>query len=68
MDVQAATLEEALRHASAQAPGLLDCLAADGRLKPGYIANLDGRQFIRDPQTPLPDGGSLLLLSSDAGG
>ena len=38
------------------------------RLRDGYIANVDGQQFITDPHTILPPGASVLILSADAGG
>jgi molybdopterin converting factor small subunit len=44
-----------------------ECFEAN-RLKSGYAANLDGGRFISDPRTPLRDGASVLILSSDAGG
>jgi molybdopterin converting factor small subunit len=44
-----------------------DCLA-ENRLKPGYIANINGERFITDPATPIADGDALLILSADVGG
>ena len=43
------------------------CLDGD-RLATGFTANLNGERFVSDPATPLADGDSLLILSSDAGG
>ena len=41
----------------------------DGRsLRPGYIVSLGGDRFVSDPDTPLDDGNTVLLLSLDAGG
>ena len=41
----------------------------DGRhLRPGYTANLGGRLFVTDPETPVVEQDTLLLLSLDAGG
>jgi molybdopterin converting factor small subunit len=68
IDVEAATLQEALSCAVAHSPALLACCTADGRLKLGYVANVNGRTFVHDPHTPLDDGDSLLLMSADAGG
>jgi molybdopterin converting factor small subunit len=68
IDVEAATLQEALSGAVAYSPALLACCTADGRLKPGYVANVNGRTFVQDSSTPLDDGDSLLLMSADAGG
>jgi sulfur-carrier protein len=44
-----------------------DCLAS-GTLVSTLAANLDGRQFVSDPTTPIHDGQALLILSADAGG
>ncbi len=39
-----------------------------GSLRPEYLANLGGEQFISDPGFPLQPGDALLLMSADAGG
>ena len=39
-----------------------------GRLAEGFIFNLGGRDFLRDPATPLAAGARVLLLGADAGG
>jgi len=44
-----------------------ECLV-NGRLQSALTANLDGQRFISDPDTPIRDGQSLLILSADAGG
>jgi molybdopterin converting factor small subunit len=44
-----------------------DCLDGN-RLRPGFTANLRGERFVTDPQTPLAEGDTVLLLSVDAGG
>lgn len=41
---------------------------AMGTLAGGLVFNLGGRDFVRDPVTPLHAGDRLLLLSSDPGG
>lgn len=38
------------------------------RLRPDFIANIGGERFVRDPDTPLETGQTLLILSADAGG
>jgi molybdopterin converting factor small subunit len=68
MEVEAATLGDALREMRRRLPQLDQVCLADGRLGAGYLANLNGRNFVSDPATPLADGDSLLVLSSDAGG
>jgi len=41
----------------------------DGRqLRREFTANLNGRQFVTAPETPLQEGDTVLLLSVDAGG
>jgi molybdopterin converting factor small subunit len=35
---------------------------------PIYRFNLDGQQFVTDPQTPIRQGQSVLIMSADAGG
>lgn len=68
LPVEATTLREALQAVVRSHPGLADCCTHDGRLRPGYIANLNGRKFVRDEDTPLSAGDAVLLLSADAGG
>lgn len=49
-------------------PSLGDtCLTGD-RLRPGYVANLNGQRFVTDPSTPLAAGDCVLIMSADAGG
>lgn len=62
------TLGEVLRGTAEQFPALRGECLEDGRLRPGYLANLNGRQFVTDPDTPLADGDCILILSADAGG
>jgi len=61
-------LGEALAILSAQFPGLASQCLQGNRLAAGYTANLDGQQFVADPQTRLRDGQSLLIMSADVGG
>jgi len=62
------TLGEVLCNLARQFPDFAaDCIVNDS-LVDGYAANLNGQRFVRDPQTPIDDGDSLLILSSDAGG
>jgi len=49
-------------------PALAELCIDGDRLRRGYTANLNGRQFISAPDTPLNDGDALLLMSNDAGG
>ena len=68
LDVSASTLRGALQQALAQCPALEEVCTPDGRLRAGYLVNLNGCQFVCDEQTPLSDGDTVLLLSADAGG
>lgn len=61
-------LGQALRAAAARFPGLAAACVEDGRLRSGYIANINGRWFTSDPASPLKPGDSVLILSADAGG
>ena len=49
-------------------PGLAESCFDGPRLRPGYVANVNGDQFVTDPQTQLCAGDALLILSADAGG
>jgi molybdopterin converting factor small subunit len=64
-----ATLGDVLRELGERFPRLAgECLEPDGRLKPGYVVNLDGERFVGDPRTPLAGVKTILFLSADAGG
>ena len=61
-------LSEILRQLQQQYPALAsDCLD-DGRLRSGYVANLDGQRFVWEPTTPVRSGQTVLILSADVGG
>lgn len=68
VDVEAADLGTALERLVAAVPRFARSCLEGGRLKSGYVANLNGHSFTSDPRTPLADGDSLLILSADAGG
>ncbi|MBX9579162.1 MAG: hypothetical protein K2X87_02550 [Gemmataceae bacterium] len=61
--VEAATVRDALR---AACPGL--AVVRDGRVAPEYLLSVGGGRFTADPDEPLADGDSLLVLGADAGG
>lgn len=62
------SLETVIHHLAARFPSLAaECLQENG-LQPGYVANIEGQQFIRDPNTQLADNACLLIMSADAGG
>lgn len=65
-----ARLDEVVADLARRFPELAEaCFRPDtGGLKPGTLANLNGRRFVTDPATPLEHGDALLILSADAGG
>ncbi len=61
-------LDEVLRELGRRFPTLGEACFEDGRLRTGYVANLNGARFVTDPATPLSPGDSLLILTADVGG
>ena len=68
IDVEAATLGEALQQLSEPLPQFADACLSEGRLQPSFLANINGENFTTDPRTPLAPGDTVLILSADAGG
>jgi molybdopterin-guanine dinucleotide biosynthesis protein A/molybdopterin converting factor small subunit len=68
IEVEAATVGEALREAAARIPALVPEVIREGRLVEHWRANVDGESFVDDPATPLRPESSVLLLSAQAGG
>lgn len=66
--VEADDLGAALRTLADRLPEFGATCVDGERLRPGYVANLDGERFVVDPRTPLLAEVSLLILSTDAGG
>jgi molybdopterin-guanine dinucleotide biosynthesis protein A len=64
LDVEAASLGDAMREIAARCPPLGRELAATEH----WRFSLNGARFVEDPATPLADGDSLLVLSAQAGG
>ena len=62
------SLGEVLSDLAARFPAFAESCVDECRLRPGFMASLGGDRFVTDPQTPLGDGESLLILSMDAGG
>ena len=67
LEIDAATLGQALGTLAARFPGLNDLITRD-RLHPSLTANLNGDEFVSDPATPLARNDRLLILSADVGG
>jgi molybdopterin converting factor small subunit len=67
VEVQAATFGQLLTQLSAQFPSLRNFIHTD-RLHPTFVANLNGDEFISNPDTVLHEKDRVLILSADAGG
>jgi molybdopterin converting factor small subunit len=65
--VEAHTLGQLLETLADRLPRLSEVIDGD-RLHPSFAANLNGDEFISDPQTPLGANDCVLILSADAGG
>ena len=65
---QATQLGEVLRELADRFPALGETCIEGNSLRSGYVASIDGRQFVTDPGTTLAEGETLLILSADAGG
>lgn len=61
-------LGDVLVDLAARFPALAEACIEGRRLKPNFVANLGGRQFVTLPETPLTTGDTVLLMSLDAGG
>lgn len=69
VELRAGPLHQVLRALAAALPGLVpDMLAADGRLGAHALLALDGRELLTDPETVVPDGAVLVMISAQAGG
>ncbi len=64
----ASTLRDLLRELACRYPQFADALLRNGELRPEFIANRNGDEFIRDSETLLRDNETILILSTDAGG
>ena len=62
------SLGDVLEDLANRFPALAETCIDFRNLRSGYTANLSGQQFVTDPDTPLNDGDTLLLLNIDAGG
>jgi molybdopterin converting factor small subunit len=67
LEVQAETLGQLLGTLASRFPALRELISSD-RLHPSIAANLNGHEFVSDPQTALAESDHLLILSADAGG
>jgi molybdopterin converting factor small subunit len=68
IDVEAATLGEAIARVGEALPDVASTCFTGQSLSSGYLANVNGTEFTRDPESKLEPGDSLLILSTDMGG
>ncbi len=61
-------LGDVLRDLARQFPELGAACIDGQRLRPGFIVNICGNQFVSSPDTSLNAGDTVMLLSLDAGG
>jgi molybdopterin-guanine dinucleotide biosynthesis protein A len=65
---QGATLAQVFAALREKLPALADRVVnADGMVS-GYACNINGLDFVRDPETKIHSGDKVLILSADAGG
>ena len=67
MELEAETFGQVLGELSARCPGLSELITPAG-LHPSIVANLNGDEFVKLPETRLAEDDRLLILSADAGG
>ena len=68
IDLEAATLGEAVFALAEACPGLVPEVLADGRLNDLYLASLNGERFVSDPGTPIGPDDALLIVGAQTGG
>ena len=66
--LNAETVAQALRELGRLYPTLADDCLAVGNVPAAYRLSLNADRFVSDPETPLSDGDTLLLMSADVGG
>ena len=62
------TLARVVRELAQRFPDFGAECAKNGCLAKSYVANVGGNRFVRDADTTIRDGDTLLILSADAGG
>lgn len=68
IQVEAASIADALRALVSRCPALDRTVVRDARLLPSFMIAVNGLQMNADPQLQLRDGDVLVLLAADAGG
>ncbi len=66
--VDASTVAEALIALGEQCPNSVPEIVEHGRLDPHYMASINGGPFQADPEAPLAESDSLIILGNQAGG
>ena len=67
VEIEAETLGELLGTLASRFPPLRELITERG-LHPSVAANLNGDEFVSDPNKPLAENDHVILLSADAGG
>jgi molybdopterin converting factor small subunit len=65
---EGACLGDVLLDLGKQFPALAETCLNGRCLRPNFLANLGGERFLSAPESPVQEGDTLLLLSTDAGG
>jgi molybdopterin converting factor small subunit len=68
VEVEGATVGAALVRLGAACPGLVPDVIDGDTLAAGYLASINGEQFVTDACHPLVPGDTLLILGAEAGG
>ena len=68
VEVASLTLGDVLVAAGKQLPEFARTCLEGSHLKPGLLANINGRRFTTDTQTVLADQDGVLILAADVGG
>ena len=66
--VEAPTIRSLLGSLRERFPDFAASCLIDDELRPEFLLSLDGREFTRDPDRPLKDVNSVLILTADVGG
>ena len=67
LELEVETLGQLLQSLSGRFPALNELITGN-TLHPSLAANLNGDEFVSDPDTPLAPGDHVLILSADVGG
>ncbi len=67
LEIEADTLGEVFDTLASRFPAFGELITPSG-LHPALAANLNGDEFVTDPDTALGDGDRVIILSADVGG